>query len=397
MDSNTMREAVTPRETIELLKSLVRIPSVNGCEEAVALWLNDLFQELGLETSLYEVEPHRPAVVGVLHGKRPGKRLMYTTHFDTHVTDNMEIPPFKPEIRENRLYGRGSCDAKGSIAAMIMSAVLLQRTGCDFSGDLLLAFVPDEEYMNKGTTELMKQGITADMAVVGEPTEMAVGFGHRGCTHIDINVTGRAYHSAFPERGINAIEHMAHVITALRSEYFPTYEQKHHPYLGHPVINLGLIRGGTRIHTVADKCCASFLRRDLPGETTEGILDGIQGFLDGLMARDPKLCAHASLSTIQQRIRLPFFMEPDHPLVSGLSESCRRAAGREGEKQVMNYYCDASILCTESGIPTVIFGPGSISVAHSAVEYIELDQLADAVYIYADYAMSLLAGEEKTP
>ena len=90
-------------------------------------------------------------------------------------------------------------------------------------------------------------------------------------------------------------------------------------------------------------------------------------------------------------------MEPDHPLVSGLSESCRRAAGREGEKQVMNYYCDASILCTESGIPTVIFGPGSISVAHSAVEYIELDQLADAVYIYADYAMSLLAGEEKTP
>ena len=309
----------------------------------------------------------------------------------------MEIPPFEPEIRENRLYGRGSCDAKGSIAAMIMSAVLLQRTGCDFSGDLLLAFVPDEEYMNKGTTYLMEQGVTADMAVVGEPTEMAVGFGHRGCTHIDINVTGRAYHSAFPERGINAIEQMAHVITALRSEFFPTYEQKHHPYLGHPVINLGLIRGGTRIHTVADKCCASFLRRDLPGETTDDILGGIQEFLDRLMARDPKLCAHVSLSTIQQRIRLPFFMEPDHPLVSGVSESCRRAAGRAGEKQVMNYYCDASILCTESSIPTVIFGPGSISVAHSAVEYIELDQLTDAVYIYADYAMSLLAGEEKTP
>ena len=105
MDSNTMREAVTPRETIELLKSLVRIPSVNGCEEAVALWLNDLFQELGLETSLYEVEPHRPAVVGVLHGKRPGKRLMYTTHFDTHVTDNMEIHLL------NRKYGRTACTA----------------------------------------------------------------------------------------------------------------------------------------------------------------------------------------------------------------------------------------------------------------------------------------------
>lgn len=390
MDPHPMQDIVKPQETIRLLQNLVRIPSVNGNEESIALYLHRLFGELGFESTLYEVEEHRPAVVGILRGKRPGKKLMYTTHFDTHVIDNMEIPPFDPQIRDNRLYGRGSCDAKGSIAAMIMSAVLLKRAGCDFSGDLILAFVPDEEYMNKGTTYLMEHNIKADLAVVGEPTEMAVGLGHRGCTHIDVTVTGRAYHSAYPERGINAIEKMAAVIAALRSGFFPAYQQKYHPYLGHPAINLGLIRGGTRIHTVADSCCASFLRRDLPGESIEDILGALNTYLEFLMERDPQLRVQASLSAIQQRIRLPFFIEPDHPLVCQVSESCQRAAGRAGEKQVMNYYCDASILCTEGGIPTVIFGPGSISVAHSAVEYIDLAELTDAVYIYADCALALL-------
>lgn len=122
MDSNTMREAVTPRETIELLKSLVRIPSVNGSERPWPCGLTICSRNWAWRLPSMRWNPTRPPWWAFSHGKRPGKRLMYTTHFDTHVTDNMEIPPFEPEIRENRLYGRGSCDAKGSIAAMIMSA-----------------------------------------------------------------------------------------------------------------------------------------------------------------------------------------------------------------------------------------------------------------------------------
>lgn len=385
-----MQTIVTPDETVKMLQELVKIPSVNGQEEAIGHHLYHFFQSLGLETTLYEVEERRPAVVAVLKGRSPGRTLMYTTHYDTHVVDHMEIEPFDPVVKDGLLYGRGSCDAKGSIAAMIMSAVLLQRMGCPFAGNLMLAFVPDEEYLNKGTTYLMQQGVRADMAVVGEPTEMKVGFGHRGCTHLDITVTGKAYHSAFPERGINAIEKMAGVITALRQDFFPTYEQKVHPYLGHPVINLGLIHGGTRIHTVADSCCASFLRRDLPGETTEEILGEIQAYLDTLMEKDPQLKAETGLSSIQQRIRLPFFTRPDHPLVKQMAASYQNITQKEAVCDIMNYYCDASILQTEFGIPTIIFGPGTISVAHSALEYISVQELTDATYIYADFALSML-------
>ena len=315
---------------------------------------------------------------------------MFTTHYDTHVVDNMEIPPFTPEIRNSFLYGRGSCDAKGSIAAMIMGAMVLSRMEKNFSGDLMLAFVPDEEYLNKGTTWLMEHGITADMAVVGEPTRMAVGFGHRGCTHLDIITKGKAYHSAYPEKGINAIEKMAMVITHLRRDFFPSYEKKTHPFLGHPVINLGVITGGTRIHTVADSCVASYLRRDLPGETTEQILEEIQEYLDTLKELDSQLLAEVRLSTIQQRIRLPYFIDPDHPLVLAMADSYLSITGKEAKKSVMNYYCDASILCTEHGIPTIIFGPGDIHVAHSSLEYIGIKDLCDAAYIYADFALSLL-------
>ncbi len=381
---------VSAEETIHLLQKLVRIPSINGQEEAIGQYLHQYFQNLGWESALYEVEPHRPAVVALLHGKRPGKTLMFTTHYDTHVVDNMEIPPFTPEIRNSFLYGRGSCDAKGSIAAMIMGAMVLSRMEKNFSGDLMLAFVPDEEYLNKGTTWLMEHGITADMAVVGEPTRMAVGFGHRGCTHLDIITKGKAYHSAYPEKGINAIEKMAMVITHLRRDFFPSYEKKTHPFLGHPVINLGVITGGTRIHTVADSCVASYLRRDLPGETTEQILEEIQEYLDTLKELDSQLLAEVRLSTIQQRIRLPYFIDPDHPLVLAMADSYLSITGKEAKKSVMNYYCDASILCTEHGIPTIIFGPGDIHVAHSSLEYIGIKDLCDAAYIYADFALSLL-------
>lgn len=387
---NLSKNLISSEETIHLLQKLVSIPSINGHEEEIGQYLHQFFLNLGWESSLYEVEPHRPAVVACIHGQTPGKTLMYTTHYDTHVVDNMEIPPFSPDIRDHRLFGRGSCDAKGSIAAMIMSAILLTRSGIAFSGTLMLAFVPDEEYLNKGTTWLMEHGITADLAVVGEPTEMAIGFGHRGCTHLDIITTGKAYHSAYPERGINAIEKMASVITRLRTDFFPSYSERTHPYLGHPVINLGIIQGGTRIHTVADQCVASYLRRDLPGETTEQILSEIQNFLNSLMEQDSNLHAEVKLSTIQQRIRLPYFLGPDHPLTTSFAESYKAVTGQDAVKTVMNYYCDASILCTEHGIPTIIFGPGSISVAHSSLEYIDLDELCEAAYIYADFAMKQL-------
>lgn len=390
MASTTMQQMVSPQETVELLQTLIKIPSVNGNEKQIGEFLYEYFTQLGFETTLYEVEKNRPAVVAVLHGKSTGKTLMYTTHYDTHVTDNMEIQPFTPLIEGNRIYGRGSCDAKGSIAAMIMSALILQRSGCHFSGNLMLAFVPDEEYLNKGTTYLMNHGITADFAVVGEPTEMVIGHGHRGCTHLDIVVKGKAYHSAYPEKGINAIEKMATLLLSLRKHLISKFKEKEHPFLGHPVINLGLISGGTRIHTVADLCCASFLRRDLPEESTEMILNEIQEHLDELLNDDSQLDAHVSLSTIQQRIRLPYFLDPDHPLIDAMKESYYRITAQPPTTGVMNYFCDASILCTEHNIPTIIFGPGSIQVAHSSIEYIELRQLTESVYIYADLAMTLL-------
>lgn len=152
---------------------------------------------------------------------------------------------------------------------------------------------------------------------------------------------------------------------------------------------------------MADSCTASFLRRDLPGETTEQILAEIQEYVDSLKTQDPGLAAEVKLSTIQQRIRLPFFIDPDHPLVQAMSDSYCHITGKEGRKSVMNYYCDASIICTEHNIPTIIFGPGDIHVAHSSLEYIDIRDLCDAAYIYADFALSQLtdntAPEEKEP
>lgn len=258
-------------------------------------------------------------MVGVLHGTSRETADVYH-HFDTHVTDNMGDPSFEPEYGRTAQYGRGSWVTPWPIAAMIMSVIPLQRTGCDFSGDLLLAFVPTRVH-EQGITELDEAGDRRDMAVVGEIIGDGGGFRHRAApTSISTSPVGWPT-TAFPNK---SPPNMAHDHCPGAQRILSTTSRNITPFWGIRSSTWGDPRHA--IHT-ADKCRASFLRRDLPGETTEDILTGFRVSVDGLMGPGPQAqCAHASLSTIQQRIRLPLLMEPT-TLVSGLSGELSQGRG----------------------------------------------------------------------
>lgn len=398
MSTNRACEAPRAREitsvlheedVAHLLSDLVRTPSYTGLpnqELAVAAKIRDVLMEAGIHSELQEVSPGRPNVIGILDGGLPGSTIVYNAHIDT-------IPPVTQgmlagEIRDGRVYGLGATDDKGGACAMLLSLVALRHLKWRFKGRLIFAGVVDEEYKNSGTAKFVETHPDIDFAIVGEPTALDVGVVHRGMEWIDIAVTGKSVHSSRPQDGVNAISKMVDIIVRIRQDLEPCLAERRYPLLGPSLLNLGVIRGGTQPNQIAPDCLLQIERRYNPDETLEQVYQEIEDVLDACRMRDPQLRVTARPAAYSKGSKKgPFSIASDHPLVSAVLEGAN-AIGMNPRVIGVQYSSDAPLF-TSAGIPTVLFGPGDISQAHSAGESIAVLDVVRGAAAYAAIAVTL--------
>jgi len=354
---------------ISLLRELVSIDSVNPSlvpgatgEGAIAVAIADHMRRLGMDVEVRETAPGRPNVVGVLESRQPGPTLMLCGHVDTVGVDGMDAP-FDPVEREGRLYGRGSQDMKGGVAAMIDAARVAAERGFR-RGRLVVAAVVDEEYASIGADALVAQW-SADLAVVTEPTDLQIGVAHKGFAWIDIDTQGRAAHGSRPRDGRDAIVRMGRVLNRLESLDRELQSRPAHPLMGTGSLHASIISGGRELSSYPDRCRLQMERRTVAGESAEQAGQEIDAILEALRREDAEFSGAASVTFA----RAPYEIPPGHVL-PGLLAGVMSSMGRRAEQIGMSFWTDAAIL-GEAGIPTVLFGPGGAGL-HGREEYVNV-------------------------
>lgn len=377
---------MTCQTVVQTLADLVSINSVNpayenGVSEAgVCAYIRKFFARRGIATSEQEVFPGRPNLIARLPGRNPDRRVILEAHTDTASVQGMSIAPFEPRVADGRLYGRGACDTKAGLAAMMHAVASLKEEGLTPPCEVWLAAVADEEFSFRGVVKLC-DGLSAEAAIVAEPTELRAVIASKGVLRWRIAVRGKAAHSSKPHLGVNAITHMARVILAFEEDHRRLADSPH-PLLGPATCNVGLIHGGVQVNFVPDSCVIEIDRRLLPGETADAVLDGYQRMLAELKIN------HASLDAVMERAMLvddPLETAPDSPPARRASQLLGEM-GLDATLRGVPFGSDASKL-SRAGVPSLIFGPGSIDRAHAAVEYVEIDQVLRAFEFYRQFLL----------
>jgi acetylornithine deacetylase len=368
---------------VDLLKDLVATNSVNPTvgrgtgEIAISNLILDRLVSIGkLEVHRQPVTDTRSNVIAILRGSSGGRSLMLNGHMDTVGTDRMTIDPFAPVEENGRLHGRGACDMKGALAAMIGSAKCLVDSGSRLRGDLVLAFVIDEECMSVGTRKLVQE-YKADAAIVGEPTGMKVAIAHKGFVWIEVETKGKAAHGSIPEKGVDAIADTAKIISGLEG-FQQRLAARTHPILGTPKVHSSTIEGGTDWSIIPDRCILRLERRTLPGESTSSVMREIREILDMIKLKNPEFNAVArSLYDVP-----PLETASGEAIVDLLRRAVSDVSGEQQTPIGVPYWTDGAVLSHSAAIPTCIFGPGDIGVAHSADEYVNLRDVLNSAEVY---------------
>jgi len=367
---------------IRQLADLVRIDSTNpglvpgGAGEAeVAEYLAADMRALGLEVEVWEPEPGRPNVVGVLPGTGDGRSLMLNAHTDTVGVEGMD-DPFTPRITDGRMYGRGTQDMKGSLAAQLAAVRALQAAEVDLAGDVLVAAVIDEEHKSRGT-EAVVDRYEADGAVVTEPTDLEVALAHKGFAWVDVETNGRAAHGSRPDEGIDANMHMGRVLARLDRLERTLREQEGHRLVGAPSLHAAQIEGGTASSVYAARCRLRVERRTIPGESGDQARAEVQALLDALHADDDSLDARCELAFS----RRPFEGAPDAPIAKAVRAGAEAVLGRAPPDVGQTFWTDAALL-SEAGTETVVLGPVGEGL-HTPEEWVDLDSVVALAEILA--------------
>jgi acetylornithine deacetylase len=354
---------------ISLLRDLVSIDSVNPSlvsgavgEGAIAAFIADHMRRIGLDVTMQDVAPGRPNVIGVIDARSSGKSLMLCGHVDTVGVEGMDAP-FDPDIRDGRLYGRGSQDMKGGVAAMIDAARVIAEHGLP-RGRLIVAAVIDEEYASLGADALVTDW-TADGAVVTEPTDLQVAIGHKGFAWLEIETRGRAAHGSRPKDGRDAIMRMGRVLHRLEALDRDLQARTAHPILGTGSLHASIVNGGRELSSYPDRCLLQIERRTVAGESGDSACREVSAILDALKREDAEFEASARLAFA----RPPYELSADAELPRALVAAAA-ATGCTSATTGMSFWTDAAVLAG-AGVPSVLFGPGGAGL-HSRMEYVNV-------------------------
>lgn len=374
-------------EVSKLLRELVALPSVNPAflsdavftgEARVAEFIAGLSRQAGLGVAWQKVLSGRRNLLVTLEarGKRK-RRVLLAPHLDT--VGGREFPGrlFRPRVSSGKLFGRGACDTKGSVAVMVRAMLeMAKNRERPAETEIVFAGLVDEENAQLGSRVLAKSKLKADLAIVGEPTRCKLVTAHKGDLWLKLVTHGKAAHGARPELGRNAVHEMARVVDLLEGPYAAGLKKRSHPLLGNPTINVGAIRGGLQPNIVPDECEILVDRRTLPGENDSQVQQEILG-----AARREGL--NADLLNYKNGACPALETDPDLPLVREFM-----GLARQKEPVGVDFFCDAAILA-KGGTPSVVFGPGDIAQAHTEDEWIAIAELEKAERLLLSFLRSL--------
>lgn len=389
--SDYAREVLRRIDSAEALEVLKRAISIEGHKEhpkkeiETGEFYSSLLEKYGLDVTTQEVTDGRFNVIAYLRGECEEPTLMYNSHMDTVPPYSM-IEPFKPIVKDGKIYGRGACDAKASLMAFAVAAKALVEAAPPLKGSLLLVGAMGEESESIGTRFLIEHGPRADMAVVGEPTEMKACVAHKGELNMHVTVRGSLAHSSTPHLGVNAISKMGRVIVRLDDELSRVLSRKKHKLLGGMTHCMSIIKGGIYPALVPDRCELTVNVRLIPNLGREEILSIFRSILEDMVKEDPELKFELNYSHSMP----PLEISEDHVLVSALINAIEKVTGQKANTTGAPYHTDGGLLSTEANIPTLVCGPGSIKQAHSAVEYVPIGEYLTACKVFALTALELL-------
>jgi acetylornithine deacetylase/succinyl-diaminopimelate desuccinylase-like protein len=369
-----------PKNVVELLQDLVAIPSVNPQgnpgtehtgEQAMGEYVADFLRVLGAEVTLNPVEPGRPNVIASFVPEKPQPRppahLAFAPHLDTVSVAGMTIPPFDPVIRDGKLFGRGSTDTKGPMAAALWAVREWAQSPARAHSRIHWSFLAlmGEEATNDGAHALASHGFSSDLTLVLEPTQLGVVTAHKGALWLEVDTTGVACHGSTPDQGRNAIYAMRRVLEIIEEKIIPDLSRQSHAKLGAPTLNVGTISGGAKINIVPDRCLIELDCRVLPGIDTEKFQRCLES---ELRAGSPGVTVRL------QRYSPPLDTDESLPWVRRLGELFSGFT-------TAPWFSDASILSGPK-CPAVCVGPGSIAQAHIKDEFILLRDLEDGAEFF---------------
>lgn len=393
---------VDQAELVAFTRRLIRIPSVvrddieQGSEEDVALEIAEFLKTLHLKVTIDYVAPRRPNVIAVLEGNRPGKCLLFEGHTDV-VTAGAAVdwtyPPFAAEVEDGRIYGRGACDTKGNVAAMIMAVKAIIDSGADFAGKIILCIPVDEEGMMLGIKHFIRQGWAdgVDGAIICEPEENNLCITQKGALRVIVQTEGKMAHGCMPLAGINPVTRLAKIITALDD-----YEKREkarlgcHPFLGYPSITPTIVKapveGEAQINVMPSQAMAAFDIRTVPGQDHAEIKAAIGSIFAALQAADEDF--KAAFEVIEER---PWTeVSKGDPLVVAMAEAYEKLTGRPPKYNGVPGATDGTFLAAWKGIPVLTTGAGDRLIPHQKDEYVEIAQLMETTKLYASAALRFL-------
>ena len=378
-------------DAVGLTRELVRIDSrnpslvANGPGEAhVARALADVLSAWGFRVEVADAAPGRPNVIARIGN--PGSRaLMFNGHLDVVGVDGMTHDPWAPVVsgQVDRIYGRGSSDMKAGVAAMCAAAARAHAES--MHGEVIIAAVADEEYESIGTRSLIESGVRADAAIVTEPTRLSIMPAHLGFVWLEVITHGRAAHGSRWDLGVDAIRHAGLLLAELDRVDEEELPKRMHPLLGRPSVHASLIDGGTGMSTYPDRCSVRIERRTIPGETEESVQRELEAACSRVRSRQPKFRADVSVTFGQ----LPSDVSVDAPIVTAL-RSAMEKSGEDVRVEGMTAWTDAALL-NAAGIPAICFGPGDITLAHAAEEWVSISEIERATGVLARLATGWFA------
>ncbi len=360
--------------------ALIRIRSANppGLEKPVADWLAARLEPVADGVAI-EVLTEGRANVTARFDFGPGPTFLLCSHSD--VVPVQDDGQWEPVIRNGQLIGRGACDAKGAIAAMIAACERLAACRGDLKGTLLLASVADEESNAEGVRSLVSRGLRADAAIIGEPTGNIAVLSSRGSVRLGVRFNGRAAHASSPSQGVNAIYAAARFVLAIESL---DLELNARGSMGS--CSATVVDGGSKLNVVPETCTVQVDRRLGPDETSDAAVCDIESRLARVAAETPGISYELSPAGLWVD---PFGLGADSEFATRLLS----ALGQPSPGPIFRAVSDAPHLIA-AGIPTAILGPGSLDTAHSSSEFVDVRELELAVDLYERVVRAYLVGME---
>jgi len=387
LPARTLRDQIDRRALLQLTRSLVRIPTENppGDERRALVVLEPRLRAMGFRVTRALSPKGRWNLLAergfglARRGAKP-RTFLFNGHVDVVPRGDERAwthPPFAARVTRGRLHGRGAADMKGGVAAFLEAVAAVLRAGVRSPHRVAIHLVSDEESLGaEGTGFLTRTGrARADLAVVGEPTNLVPALAAKGTLRGTIRVEGRAAHAATPERGVNAIVLAAHLVERLSAHKF----QVEHDLLGRPTLTVSLIRGGLRHNVVPPSCVLEFDRRTVPGERPPAVRREIARILSEVRRAHPRLRARIDFGQFAHASEIP----EDAEVVRLADTAIRSLEGRRPRHGVLLGTTDARYLIEDAGIPTLILGPGALAQAHTVDEFVRVEDLHRAAAIYA--------------